>query len=180
MHLTSGILVLSSSLAAAVSPVPSLLAIREEIYPQPKVISFRLSGNGCPQGSTVVSTAHIWDNFSFDLPKFQVAIGGSSSPVKKSVNCQAHLNVGSSSGWQFALKDVWSTGHLDLEGPGVTLTQYITQYYSQSPKDSVWLRHSHPPPLFFVFWWGFPPRWGVKHSKDVEQNPRTRVLTFDC
>ncbi|KAI3332450.1 hypothetical protein HD806DRAFT_530202 [Xylariaceae sp. AK1471] len=139
MHLTSALLVLQSSLVAAAPRIPALLSIREEpeAFTPPKVLSLSLSGNGCPQGSTEVSTANLWENFSVNLPAFKIAIGGSSTVQEKTVNCQAHLNVASStSGWQFALKDLWSTGRLELEGSGVTLSQYVTVYYSQNAANS--------------------------------------------
>jgi hypothetical protein len=140
MHLTSALLVLQSSLAVAVPRIPALLSIREEpdAFTPPKVLSFSLSGNGCPQGSTEVATANIWKNFSIKLPAFKIAIGASNTAYQRTANCQAHLNVASStSGWQFGLKDLWSRGHLELEGSGITLSQYVTVYYSQDAANSV-------------------------------------------
>ncbi|KAI0530419.1 hypothetical protein GGR58DRAFT_232396 [Xylaria digitata] len=132
MYLTSVLLfLLQSGLSTAAPRIPTALRIRDTFTP-PTVVSASFSGSGCPQGTTDASTASVWENFSFDLPNFKAKTGPSSDIADRSVNCQAHLNFGgSATGWQFALKDHWSTGHFETNGAGVTLTQYLTVYFSQ-------------------------------------------------
>ncbi|KAI0489475.1 hypothetical protein F4859DRAFT_501262 [Xylaria cf. heliscus] len=94
------------------------------------VASTSFSGSGCPEGATDISTDR-WENFSFRLPGFKAKTGPSSAVAERSVNCQAHSNFGvSTTGWQFALKEHWSKGYLETDGAGVTLTQYLTVYFS--------------------------------------------------
>ncbi|KAK5634728.1 hypothetical protein RRF57_010441 [Xylaria bambusicola] len=110
-----------------------MLSIRDTFTP-PTVLSTSFSGNGCPQGTTEASTAGLWDHFSFKLSSFKAKIGPSSNVAERTVNCQGHINIGgSTTGWQFALKDHWSRGYLEVDGAGVTLTQYVTVYFSQEP-----------------------------------------------
>ncbi|KAI0967112.1 hypothetical protein F4678DRAFT_259856 [Xylaria arbuscula] len=128
MHLTVALLVLIQSYLSAAAP---RLHVRDAFTP-PAALSTSFSGNGCPQGTTDASTASLWNHFSFDLPSFKVKSGPSSVITERTVNCQAHVNfAASSAGWQFALQDHWSNGHVQIDGAGVTLTQYLTVYFSQ-------------------------------------------------
>ncbi|KAI0508517.1 hypothetical protein F5B22DRAFT_400423 [Xylaria bambusicola] len=133
MHFPSALLILlQSGLSAAAPLIPSLLSIRDTFTP-PTVLSASFSGNGCPQGSTDAPTGGLWEHSFFKLPSFKAKIGPSSSVTERTVNCQGHISIGGSTGWQFALKDHWSKGYLEIEGAGVTLTQYVTVYFSQNP-----------------------------------------------
>ncbi|TGJ83111.1 hypothetical protein E0Z10_g5666 [Xylaria hypoxylon] len=145
MYLTSALLVLlQSGLSAAAPRISSALRTRDTFAP-PAVVSTSFSGSGCPQGTTGASTAGVWENFSFDLPSFKVKTGPSSDITERSVNCQAHLNFGGpTTGWQFALKNHWSTGHFETDGTGVTLTQYLTVYFSQDAANTATTVQSIP------------------------------------
>ncbi|KAJ8121216.1 hypothetical protein O1611_g10158 [Lasiodiplodia mahajangana] len=144
MHPTSILLVLLRSGLSAAAPRISILPARDTFTP-PAIASTSFSGNGCPQGSTDPSTVGLWENFSFNLPSFKVKTGPSSAVTDKSVNCQAHLNFGASpTGWQFALKDHWSNGHFEFDGAGVTLTQFVTVYFSQDAANTATTAQSIP------------------------------------
>ncbi|KAI8629089.1 hypothetical protein F5Y19DRAFT_475650 [Xylariaceae sp. FL1651] len=130
MYPTGALFFLLSGLSAAAPQIPVMLSTRDTFTP-PKVLSTSFSGNGCPQGATAVPISSSWEHFAFTLPGFSAAYGASSPVSTRTVNCQGHLNLGATPGWQFTLKDLWSTGYLELEGPGVTLTQYVTVYFSQ-------------------------------------------------
>ncbi|KAI1415447.1 hypothetical protein F5Y13DRAFT_144405 [Hypoxylon sp. FL1857] len=100
----------------------------EAPFSPPTIKSVSFSGNGCPQDGGKKQISGGWQYFSVTLPDFAASYGGSKP---KTVNCQAHMNLeGGEPGWQVALKDIWTKGHLELE-PEVKLTQYITTYYSQ-------------------------------------------------
>ncbi|KAI1421606.1 hypothetical protein F5Y12DRAFT_718214 [Xylaria sp. FL1777] len=137
MHLTSALLILLQSCLSTAAPrVSSALPIRDALVP-PTVVSTSFSGSGCPQGTTKAQTAGLWEHFSFDLPSFKAKTGPSSDVAERTVNCQVHLNFGGpTTGWQFALKDHWSRGHFEIAGAGVTLTQYLTVYFSQDPANT--------------------------------------------
>lgn len=134
MRPTSPFLVLLQSVLSAAAPrVSPVLRIPDNVTP-PSVLSTSFSGSGCPQGTTGTPTgsSHSWEHFSFDLPSFKAQTGPSSGVAERTVNCQAHVSFeGSPTGWQFALKEHWSRGHFETDGAGVTLTQYITTYFSQ-------------------------------------------------
>ncbi|KAI1345371.1 hypothetical protein F5Y01DRAFT_66308 [Xylaria sp. FL0043] len=133
MHPTTALFILfQSALSTAAPHIYSALPNRDAFTP-PAIVSTSFSGNGCPQGTTEASTAGPWKHFSFYLPSFKVETGPSISVAERTVNCQAHINFGASTktGWQFALKDHWSRGHFEIDGAGVTLTQYLTVYFSQ-------------------------------------------------
>ncbi|KAI0424171.1 hypothetical protein F5Y09DRAFT_150570 [Xylaria sp. FL1042] len=138
MHPTTTFLILlQSGLSTAAPQISSGLLSRDAFTP-PAVVSTSFSGNGCPQGTTDASTASLWKHFSFYLPSFKAKTGPSSSVAEKTVNCQAHINFGApTTGWQFALRDHWSRGHFEIDGAGVTLTQYLTVYFSQDAANTV-------------------------------------------
>ncbi|KAI0448589.1 hypothetical protein F5B21DRAFT_509991 [Xylaria acuta] len=144
MYLTSIFFVfLHSSLSSAAPRIPLRLSPRDTFTP-PSVVSTSFSGSGCPQGTTDAS-ADLWDNFSFKLPSFKVKTGPSSPVAERSVNCQTHVNFGgSTTGWQFALKEHWSNGYLELDGAGVTLSQYLTVYFSQDAANTATTVQSIP------------------------------------
>ncbi|KAI0873487.1 hypothetical protein GGS24DRAFT_386264 [Hypoxylon argillaceum] len=145
MHPTSALLVLlQPALSAAAPQLVSILPVRDTFTP-PAVVSTSFSGSGCPQGTTDASTDGLWDNFSFNLPSFRVKTGPLSAVADKTVNCQAHLTFGASTtGWQFALKDHWSNGYFEFDGAGVTLTQYLTVYFSQNAANTATTAQSIP------------------------------------
>ncbi|KAJ3575112.1 hypothetical protein NPX13_g4139 [Xylaria arbuscula] len=131
-------------LSIAAPLIPSMLSIRDTFTP-PTIVSSSFSGNGCPQGTTDASTAGLWEHFFFKLPSFKAKTGPSSSPAERTVNCQAHINFGgSTAGWQFALKEHWSKGFLEIDGAGVTLTQYLTVYFSQDAANTATTVQSVP------------------------------------
>lgn len=140
MRPTSPFLVLLQSVLSAAAPrVSPVLRIPDNVTP-PSVLSTSFSGSGCPQGTTGTPTgsSHSWEHFSFDLPSFKAQTGPSSGVAERTVNCQAHVSFeGSPTGWQFALKEHWSRGHFETDGAGVTLTQYITTYFSQDAAATV-------------------------------------------
>ncbi|KAI0543993.1 hypothetical protein F4679DRAFT_64616 [Xylaria curta] len=144
MHFTSILLVfLHSCLSSAAPRIPPRLSASSTFTP-PSVISTSFSGNGCPQGTTDASI-DLWEKPSFKLPSFKVKAGPSSSITEWTVNCQAHVNFqGSTAGWQFALKEHWSRGYLELDGAGLTLTQYLTMYFSQDPASTATVVQSIP------------------------------------
>ncbi|TRX98092.1 hypothetical protein FHL15_000737 [Xylaria flabelliformis] len=137
MHFTSLLLVfLHPGLSSAAPRIPPRLSASSTFTP-PSIISTSFSGNGCPQGTTDASV-DLWEKPSFKLPSFKVKAGPSSVVTERTVNCQAHVNFrGSATGWQFALKEHWSRGYLELDGAGVTLTQYLTVYFSQDAANTV-------------------------------------------
>ncbi|GAW20225.1 hypothetical protein ANO14919_097220 [Xylariales sp. No.14919] len=145
MYLNGALLVLlQSSLSVAAPRALSALRVRDTFTP-PAVVSTSFSGSGCPQGTTDASTAGIWEHFSFDLPSFKAKTGPSSDVTERTVNCQAHLNFGGAkTGWQFALKDHWSKGHFETDGAGLTLTQYLTVYFSQDAANTATTVQSIP------------------------------------
>jgi hypothetical protein len=140
---------LQSVLSAAAPRVSPALRVPDNVTP-PAVLSTSFSGSGCPQGTTGAPTptgsSSLWEHFSFDLPSFfKVKIGPSSTAAERTVNCQAHVNFqGSAGGWQFALKEHWSRGYLETHGAGVTLTQYLTVYFSQDAAASTTAVRSVP------------------------------------
>ncbi|KAI1746789.1 hypothetical protein F4782DRAFT_472553 [Xylaria castorea] len=144
MHFISILLVfLHSALSSAAPRIPSRLSAPNTFTP-PSVVSTSFSGSGCPQGTTDASV-DLWEKLSFKLPSFKVKAGPSSAVVERSVNCQAHVNFrGSATGWQFALKEHWSKGYLELDGAGVTLTQYLTVYFSQDAINTATIFRSIP------------------------------------
>ncbi|KAI8963002.1 hypothetical protein F5Y11DRAFT_321073 [Daldinia sp. FL1419] len=106
----------------------------EAPFTPPTIQSVSFSGNGCPQDGGKKQVSGGWQHFTFTLPDFAATYGGSKP---KSVNCQAHMSLaGGEPGWQVALKDVWTRGHVELE-PDVKLTQYITTYYSQDAANTI-------------------------------------------
>lgn len=103
-------------------------------FSPPTIKSVSFSGNGCPQAGGGKQISGGWQHFAFTLPDFAASYGGSKP---RSVNCQAHMSLGGGeSGWQVAIKDIWTKGHLELE-PDVKLTQFITVYYSQDAANTV-------------------------------------------
>ncbi|KAI0196334.1 hypothetical protein EV127DRAFT_128857 [Xylaria flabelliformis] len=144
MYFTSLLLVfLHSGLSSAAPRIPPRLSASSTFTP-PSVISTSFSGNGCPQGTTDASV-DLWEKPSFKLPSFKVKAGPSSVITERTVNCQAHVNFrGSATGWQFALKEHWSRGYLELDGAGVTLTQYLTMYFSQDAANTATVVQSIP------------------------------------
>ncbi|KAI0444051.1 hypothetical protein F4803DRAFT_561108 [Xylaria telfairii] len=144
MYLTSILLVfLHAGFSSAAPKTPPRLSARDTFTP-PSVVSTSFSGSGCPQGTTNAS-ASLWENFAFKLPSFKVRAGPSSAVTERSVNCQAHINLGgSTAGWQFALKEHWSEGYLELDGAGVTLSQYLTVYFSQDAANTATTVQSIP------------------------------------
>ncbi|KAI8956415.1 hypothetical protein F4801DRAFT_16855 [Xylaria longipes] len=144
MHLTIILLVLlHSGLSSAAPQILPRLPARDP-FTLPSVVSTSFSGSGCPQGTTDAS-ADLWENFSFTLPSFKAKTGPSSAVAERSVNCQGHVNFGgSTTGWQFALKEHWSKGYLELDGAGVTLTQYLTVYFSQDAANTATTVQSIP------------------------------------
>ncbi|KAI1382927.1 uncharacterized protein F4822DRAFT_421589 [Hypoxylon trugodes] len=103
-------------------------------FSPPVVKSVSFSGNGCPQNGGKKQVSGGWRHFTFTLPDFAASFGGSKP---KSVNCQAHMNLaGGEPGWQVALKDVWTKGHLELSQE-VKLTQFVTIYYSQDAANTI-------------------------------------------
>ncbi|KAI0905542.1 hypothetical protein F4823DRAFT_627736 [Ustulina deusta] len=112
MHLTSALLVLPQPGLSTAAPRISSVLLNRGAFTPPAVV--------------------LWAHFSFDLPSFKAKAGPSSDVAERTANCQAHLNFGgSTTGWQFALKDHRSKGHFQIDGVGVTLTQYLTVYFSQ-------------------------------------------------
>ncbi|KAI0160839.1 hypothetical protein GGR52DRAFT_148748 [Hypoxylon sp. FL1284] len=103
-------------------------------FSPPVIRSVSFSGNGCPQDGGTKNVSGGWQHFAVTLPDFAVSYGGTKP---KSANCQAHMSLEDGEpGWQVALRDVWTKGHLELE-PAVKLTQFITVYFSQNAADSV-------------------------------------------
>lgn len=137
MYIASALLIfLHAGFSSAAPQIPSRLSARDTFTP-PSVVSTSFSGSGCPQGTTD-APASLWENFAFKLPSFKVKAGPSSAISERSVNCQTHINFGgSTTGWQFALKEHWSEGYLELDGAGVTLSQYLTVYFSQDAANTV-------------------------------------------
>ncbi|GAP93491.2 putative secreted protein [Rosellinia necatrix] len=145
MHLLSVVLVsLLPTLSTAAPQVTSTPPATDAFTP-PAVVSVSFSGSGCPQGTTDAPDSSLWENFTFDLPSFKAKIGPSSTVAERTVNCQAHVNLRSSTaGWQFALKDHWSRGYFENNGAGATLTQYLTVYFSQDAADTATAARSIP------------------------------------
>ncbi|KAI0110302.1 hypothetical protein F4814DRAFT_426521 [Daldinia grandis] len=120
--------------AAAPQKLTKFPDASEAPFSPPVIQSVSFSGNGCPQNGGKKQVSGGWQHFAFTLPDFAASYGGSKP---KSVNCQAHMNLGGGEpGWQVALKDVWTRGHVELE-PEVKLTQYITAYYSQDAANTI-------------------------------------------
>ncbi|KAI0399470.1 hypothetical protein F4802DRAFT_35808 [Xylaria palmicola] len=143
MHLPSTLLIILQSGLSVAAPRTWAPEVRDTFTP-PAVLSASFSGNGCPQGTTEASP-DLREQFSFNLPSFKVKTGPSSTPAERTVNCQAHLNFGgSTAGWQFALKEHWSKGHVEFDGTGVTLMQYLTVYFSQDAANSATTAQSIP------------------------------------
>lgn len=135
MHPTSSLALFFVACSAATSQKFIALPDTSEAPFSPPVIrSVSFSGNGCPQSGGLKQISGGWQHFAFTLPDFAASYGGS-KPT--SVNCQAHMNLeGGEPGWQVAVKEVWTKGHLELE-PNVKLSQYITAYYSQNAANTV-------------------------------------------
>ncbi|KAL7628443.1 hypothetical protein AAE478_002646 [Parahypoxylon ruwenzoriense] len=135
MHpIGSLILFLATCSAAVPQKLISLPDAAEAPFTPPTIKSVSFSGSGCPQGGGRKRVSGGWQHFAFSLPDFAASYGGSKP---SSVNCQAHMNLaGGKPGWQVALKDVWTNGHLELE-PDVKLTQFITTFYSQDAGNTV-------------------------------------------
>ncbi|XXG98034.1 hypothetical protein Hte_004351 [Hypoxylon texense] len=129
MRLTSSLVLLFVACSSATSQ--KFIALPDTSaapFSPPVIRSVSFSGNGCPQNGGLKQISGGWQHFAFTLPDFAASYGGS-KPT--SVNCQAHMNLeGGEPGWQVAIKDVWTKGHVELE-PNVKLSQYITAYYSQ-------------------------------------------------
>ncbi|KAI1120906.1 hypothetical protein F5Y10DRAFT_113446 [Nemania abortiva] len=145
MHLTGTLVaLLQFGLSEAAPRTTSILSTRDTFTP-PAIASTSFSGSGCPQGTTDAPTAGLWEHFSFGLPSFKAKTGPLSAVADRSVNCQAHLNFGASpTGWQFALKNHWSNGYFEFDGAGVTLTQYLTVYFSQNAANTATTAQSIP------------------------------------
>ncbi|KAI1268824.1 hypothetical protein F5Y18DRAFT_423054 [Xylariaceae sp. FL1019] len=130
MYFKAIVLILPSLASAIPTSDPSPQVQLQEAFNPPTIISSSFSGNGCPQTAQPKLISSTWSNFSFRLPAFEVSTDG--GVQAKTQNCQAHLNLGGGTpGWAVALRDLWSTGHVTLEGEGVTLTEYLTVYFSQ-------------------------------------------------
>ncbi|KAH9904967.1 hypothetical protein F4778DRAFT_53119 [Xylariomycetidae sp. FL2044] len=130
MHLSTitHVLMIGSAAAMTLRPSDSFQEKRLAPFTPPVIESVSFSGNGCPQDSTPKVQSSAWESFSFTIPSFLLS---TTNVETRTANCQAHLNLGEGPpGWQVALRDVWSRGHVEL-APGVSLTQYITVYYSQ-------------------------------------------------
>ncbi|KAI1377021.1 hypothetical protein F4677DRAFT_417078 [Hypoxylon crocopeplum] len=135
MHVTNP-LVLFFAVCSATTPqkLMRLPDASEAPFTPPTIQSVSFSGNGCPQNGGKKWISGGWQHFAFTLPDFAASYGGSKP---KSVNCQAHMNLaGGEPGWQVALKDTWTKGHLELD-PDVKLTQFITTYYSQDAANTI-------------------------------------------
>lgn len=111
-------------LLAALSP--SLVAA--DVPPSiPQIKSIAFSGNGCkatPKYSGGLNDLKI----SYTTFAGRIPADGSGSSANCEVNIQAS---GGTPGWQFALQDLWATGHVWLQ-PGTSLDYYTTAYFSQS------------------------------------------------
>ncbi|KAI2617658.1 hypothetical protein GGS26DRAFT_575893 [Hypomontagnella submonticulosa] len=134
MRIFSLTLLFAGCTAAAPQKILTSPEASEAPFSPPTIQSVSFSGNGCPQDG---GKRRVWggfEHFSFTLPDFVATYGGSKP---KSVNCQAHMNLaGGEPGWQVALKDVWTKGHVELE-PNVKLSQYVTTYYSQDAANTI-------------------------------------------
>ncbi|OTB15759.1 hypothetical protein K445DRAFT_317403 [Daldinia sp. EC12] len=135
MHLASPLTLFFATCSAAAPQKPMAFPDASEApFTPPTIRSISFSGNGCPQSGGKKQVSGGWQHFTFTLPDFAASYGGS-KPT--SVNCQAHMSLeGGEPGWQVALKDVWTRGHVELE-PDVSLTQFITTYYSQDAANTV-------------------------------------------
>ncbi|KAI1774851.1 hypothetical protein F4818DRAFT_53776 [Hypoxylon cercidicola] len=154
MHLTSSLTLFLVACSSATSQKFITLPDTSNAPFSPPVIrSVSFSGNGCPQSGGTKHVSGGWQHFAFTLPDFAASYGGSKP---KSVNCQAHMNLeGGEPGWQVAVKEIWTKGHLELE-PDVKLTQYITAYYSQDAANTVrqtsrWI-HVYGMPMAVANW----------------------------
>jgi hypothetical protein len=141
MHLTGILLVLQSGLAAAVPLIPALLSIRStptrDTSTPPPFGAISNSGNGCPQGQWSLLSASGDLDYTFSLPAFNTSIGPGTSISERSKNCQLHVDTNNAPGWQIAVKYVVSSGHLEIEGQGVSLTEFVTTYFSQDAAHTV-------------------------------------------
>ncbi|KAI1467722.1 uncharacterized protein F4812DRAFT_406853 [Daldinia caldariorum] len=135
MHLTYPLTFLFVACSAATPQKPMTFPDASEApFSPPTIKSVSFSGSGCPQSGSSKQVSGGWQHFTFTLPDFAASYGGS-KPT--SVNCQAHMSLtGGEPGWQVALRDVWTQGHVELE-PDVKLTQYITAYYSQDAANTI-------------------------------------------
>ncbi|ORY68907.1 uncharacterized protein BCR38DRAFT_309362, partial [Pseudomassariella vexata] len=95
----------------------------------PRIISTSSSGTGCPSSHTTVTFNNDWDEPVLQMRAFEARYPGFQ---QSTTFCQLHLQgVGVDPGWQFAVKNVWTTGHLILSR-GATLEYYLTTYFSQN------------------------------------------------
>ncbi|OTA55568.1 hypothetical protein K449DRAFT_438488 [Hypoxylon sp. EC38] len=135
MHFVSPLtLFFAACSATTLQKLITLADTLEAPFSPPTIKTISFSGNGCPQDGGRKQISGGWEHFAFTLPDFAASYGGSKP---KTVNCQAHMNlVEGESGWQVAVKDIWTKGYLELE-PDVKLTQFITTYYSQDAANTV-------------------------------------------
>ncbi|KAI0127593.1 hypothetical protein BJ170DRAFT_694372 [Xylariales sp. AK1849] len=116
--------------------------IRDVISPPtlPTISTISFSGSGCPaDGDSITFVSRDWNNIIFHLDNFTTSTPGDAT---KTTNCQAHIQgIDTTPGWQFALKDVWVRGYLELEA-GSTMTEYVTTYFSEDALDTATMQVS--------------------------------------
>jgi len=103
-----------------------------------RVASLTWSGNGCPSGQATFETGR--GTIVAKITNFDAEIGPSISPLEKTKNCAAHLNLsGGIPGWRLALTEVTSEG-MWVIGPNTTLTTFVTVFWSADAANTVSLQ----------------------------------------
>jgi hypothetical protein len=99
-----------------------------------KMMSFSLSGNGCPS-TTAYKTGP--GTISYNLTDFSTEIGPHVSPVEKTKNCGAHISLSQGvPGWSLAVTKVTGEG-MWYAGNDTTLTTFVTVFWSQDASKTV-------------------------------------------